>query len=182
MELIYSKDDTAPDAVEATEWLQNHLGVKDLYFDAICQSQVSFQIHEGDGDNRIFEHKGVFYVLQSSCGKYEELFTATAAEINQLLNQYRNTLTKPPAATVKHRAVRSFVAQYFKPSGKFYTEGEFDLEVTVLAGGTVYMQDVVDHLRAQQEASRLPGLASGKEFTIYVTHEDGFPCLIPPLT
>lgn len=181
MQLIYRKDDVAPDATGATAWLQNHLGVKDLYFDVILQSRVSFQIHKDDGDDRIFEHEGVFYVLQSSCGKYEELFTATTEEVNQLLNQYRDTLTKPPAETVKHRAVRSFVAQYFKPSGKFYTEGQFDLEVTVLEGGTVYMQDVVNHLLAQQKASRLPGLISGREFTIYVTQEDGFPCLIPPL-
>ena len=80
-----------------------------------------------------------------------------------------------------------FTVQYFKPSGKFYSEGHFDLSVTVIEGGTVYMHDVFEHLKTLQAAlhtgGSLPGLVvgAGKGFTLYVTHLEGYPGLIPPL-
>lgn len=182
MKRIYTKDDAAPDAQSAETWLEQHLGVKDLYFNVIIQSQVSFKIHEGDGDDHVFEYNGVYYVLRSSCGKFEDVFTATVDEVKQLIDQYRDTLTKPQVVE-QHRAVRSFRAQYFKPYGKFHTNGKFDLEVEVLKGGTVYMADVTDYLKRAQQEGTLPGFmpGCGQEDTIYVTHEEGFPCLIPPL-
>lgn len=183
MQLIYSKDETAPDAVGAAAWLQNHLGVKDLHFEVIYQSPVSFQIHKDDGDTRLFEHNGVFYVLQFSCGKYEEVFTATADEVSQLLNQYRDTLTKPSVAKVKHKAVRTFDVQYFKTTGKCHTESRFDLEVKLLENGEPYMEEAYSHVRQLQQAGTLPGLSPGcgKEYTILVSHPDGSCRLLPAL-
>lgn len=92
-----------------------------------------------------------------------------------------------PAPPTPSRQVLRFTVQYFKPSGKFYTEGEFTLAVKVLERGSVYMQDVFDHLKQLQaevsSGGSLPGLlpGAGREFTLYVNHPEGYPGLIPPL-
>lgn len=91
------------------------------------------------------------------------------------------------ALSTDNRQVLSFTVQYFKPSGKYYDEGKFDLSVTVMPTGTVDMEEVFDHLKQlqaeQHTGGSLPGLVAGfgKEFTLYVTHPEGYPGLIPPL-
>lgn len=79
-----------------------------------------------------------------------------------------------------------FTVWYFKPSGKFYCEGEFDLETDNCGSEehpTAYMHDAVDYLfdlRARRQP--MPGLiGSWLEGCIVVNSEDGFPVLINPL-
>jgi len=182
MQTIFTKDDAAPDAIGAQRWLEDHLGVKNLYFDVIFKSPVSLKLHAGDGDWHIFQHKDVLYVFESSCGVYETVATATADEVRQLIDGHVSVLVTPKERP-KHRTVKSFEAQYFRSTGKYHTGGKFDLEVTVLEGGTIYMQDVVDFLKAAQQDGTLPGLmrGCGQEYSIYISHADGYPVLIPAL-
>ena len=81
MQKIYSKDECAPDAKSAEVWLKEYLKVKNLYFDVIFKSPVSFKIQAGDGDTQIFKYQGMYYIVECSCGVYEDVYTATEAEV-----------------------------------------------------------------------------------------------------
>lgn len=75
--------------------------------------------------------------------------------------------------------VHKLELQYFKPSGKYYSSGEF---LTTEED----MLKVFDYVKLCQTEGKLPGLTpgGGKNFTIYVNaenHPNGFPILIPPL-
>lgn len=69
--------------------------------------------------------------------------------------------------------------QYFKKSGKFYSDGEYETQLT-------HPHEVSDEIRQMQVDGKLPGLVdgSGKEFYIYTALETldlGFPMLFQPL-
>lgn len=65
--------------------------------------------------------------------------------------------------------------QYFKKSGKYYSEGHYFTEKS-------YMGDVFDEIYQKLKDENLPGLRRGAvEFIIYVDadeHPNGFPALL----
>jgi hypothetical protein len=67
---------------------------------------------------------------------------------------------------------------YFKASGKYYTDGEYETEHE-------HMWEVFDEIKQMQAEGRLPGLVPGcRAFTIFVdasAHPVGFPALIHPM-
>lgn len=68
---------------------------------------------------------------------------------------------------------------YFKPSGKYYSSGEYGSTCT-------QMYEVFDEVRTLQADGKLPGLClgGGKDFTIHVDSDDpdvGCPALIHPI-
>jgi hypothetical protein len=74
---------------------------------------------------------------------------------------------------------------YFKASGKFYTSGQIGWRVPMCDDGrTPYMDEVVQRVRRMQHAGKpLPGIVSPwTDGYVYVTCDDGFPCLLQPLT
>ena len=80
----------------------------------------------------------------------------------------------------------TFDVWYFKPSGKFYASGKFNLE-TANCGTSehpiAYMHTAVDYLEELRASGNpMPGLmGSWKNGCIVVNCEDGFPVLINPL-
>lgn len=86
-------------------------------------------------------------------------------------------------ATEMERKTFLFKIDYFKPNGKWYTEHAFEREVRSIGTGP-YMHDVTAYIRGLRDSgSSLPGLSStGWKGFIYVTCDDGFPCLILPVT
>ena len=70
--------------------------------------------------------------------------------------------------------------QYFKQTGKFYSDGEFEVP------DDTHMYQVFNRVRFLQEHGMLPGLIvnGGREFRIYVDgdlHPLGYPAIIEPL-
>lgn len=76
----------------------------------------------------------------------------------------------------------TFTVQYFKGTGKFYSEGTFALATLPVAGDGPYMYDAVNHIKKLRAAGEpLPGLSSSwKDGFIVVDHDQGFPILILP--
>ena len=73
----------------------------------------------------------------------------------------------------------TFEVQYFKPSGKFYTEGRLTMLVGVGTTGVLNMWEVSARLRGLQAEGNLPGI-NGKDWIIYVNHPmGGCPFIIP---
>ena len=74
--------------------------------------------------------------------------------------------------------------EYYKNSGKYYSDEQFEYEFTILPhegteNFTVYMPEVTDFIRKCHARRCLPGLTSGQwEGPIRVTTEHGYPCLI----
>lgn len=63
---------------------------------------------------------------------------------------------------------------YFKPSGKFYAEGTFNLDVKWVNPGLPYMYDVFDAVRNRAKEGTLPGLNPGTwEGPIHVACANG---------
>lgn len=67
---------------------------------------------------------------------------------------------------------------YFKPSGKYYSTGEYFSHMQ-------WMYQVFEEVKFKRDYGKLPGLISGfgKDFIIYVDSEDhpnGYPGLIVP--
>ena len=78
----------------------------------------------------------------------------------------------------------TFTIQYFKLSGKYYTETVLNMNVRACTGPgprTAFMHDAVEKLQSMvRNKEQLPGLSSrGWEGHILIDCEDGFPCLIP---
>jgi hypothetical protein len=92
MQRIYSKDECAPDAQGAVQWLNEHLGRKPTDLSIVHGAAVHFGISAGDGSTEIFEKDGVFYVLEFSCGVYEDVLTATREEVGALIEKLRDQL------------------------------------------------------------------------------------------
>ena len=73
---------------------------------------------------------------------------------------------------------------YFKPSGKFYSEGEYGHEqdnTNGLTPNTCYMAAVITAIRESQiHRTPLPGLIGTWDGPILVDCEQGYPCLILP--
>jgi hypothetical protein len=88
MQKIYSKDECAPDAIPAKQWLQSRFGVKSLYFDVIMPSHYFLRMESGDGSTEIFKHNGQFYVMEFSCGIYEEVYIASPEEVRQQVEKF----------------------------------------------------------------------------------------------
>ena len=68
----------------------------------------------------------------------------------------------------------------FKQSGKYYTHYDITCRAKKLypekdENYTLYMPDVVDAIRENMINGKLPA-----EFTYYVTHDHGYPCLVHP--
>lgn len=84
------------------------------------------------------------------------------------------------------RAKRLFLIEieYFKPSGKFYSEAKTFILAGDCADGTgpsiCYMHDVTDEILRMRAKKRLPGLSGGWDGPIHVSCRDGFPCLVMP--
>lgn len=82
----------------------------------------------------------------------------------------------------------SFEVWYFKESGKFYTESNWETEVDALGpeGNAPYMQEAVARLRGLRDSGgqgAMPGLSQWTEGwagPILLNHPEGYPCLILP--
>lgn len=74
--------------------------------------------------------------------------------------------------------------KYFKPSGKFYSEGTYKGEFTdcgTKGHPSCYMTEVVDEINHKRRSGGpLPGLNGVWSSYILVDCEDGFPVLITP--
>jgi hypothetical protein len=82
-----------------------------------------------------------------------------------------------------HRRPTCVTLTYFKPSGKYYSEGEFTRDYMRVGnlGEVVYLPEVIEDVRAMQERGELPGLTSGRwEGAILITAEDGGQHLLRP--
>lgn len=71
-----------------------------------------------------------------------------------------------------------FTVIYFKPSGKYYTEGRFNVPAAT------HMGEVCDWLRQEFAAGRAPGLSgwSGYYHAVIMPNEScpfGYPCMFP---
>lgn len=68
------------------------------------------------------------------------------------------------------------VLTYFKPTGKYYSEGEYETEKQ-------YMYEVYDEVRQKADNKTLPGIC-GNDWIILVSvdenHPNSYPCLIMP--
>lgn len=87
--------------------------------------------------------------------------------------------------------IRKIQVEYFRPSGKFYTESELEFEdgtepLTKSGMPTVAnMYAIRKHIIELQEQGNLPGLTKGSKWengTIWFNSEDGYPCIIVPET
>lgn len=67
---------------------------------------------------------------------------------------------------------------YFKPSGKYYSEGEYETQKQ-------HVFEIFEEVRARSNDGQHPGLMPGmKTFTILVDpvgHPQGYPALIHPI-
>lgn len=63
---------------------------------------------------------------------------------------------------------------YFKPSGKWYTDGVFTSKLE-------YMYEIFDHVRDLRNTSKLPGLGSGSWDGYILVTSDDHPCAYPGL-
>lgn len=85
---------------------------------------------------------------------------------------------------IMHKLNFKFSVQYFKPSGKFYSSGEFTLLATDCGPPghpTAYMDDAVQWLRGLGRNESLPGLISSKwDGFIVADSDEGHPVLIVP--
>jgi hypothetical protein len=87
------------------------------------------------------------------------------------------------AATTKK--VTKFSVEYFKPSGKFYTEATFEWAADYV-GETVVMHHAAAYIRGLRDSGgqgAMPGLSDqseGWDGFIRINHPDGFPVLILP--
>lgn len=76
--------------------------------------------------------------------------------------------------------------EYYKVSGKFYTDTKFTKEFTCIFNedgsiSTVYMPEVSEYIKDLREHQCLPGLTGGPwSGPIRITTEKGYPCLIMP--
>jgi hypothetical protein len=84
MQRIYSKDECAPDARSAWRWLAEEKNA--------CRGLTSVELAAGDTSWTVFQHAGTFYVLEFSCGVYEDVFTATREEVGALIDKARDQL------------------------------------------------------------------------------------------
>ncbi len=73
--------------------------------------------------------------------------------------------------------------EYFKPSGKFYSEGDAEMlaqdcgnDYEEVHYPICYMQDIVDEVKKMME---LPGLSGKWDGPIHISCEQGYPVLIP---
>lgn len=78
---------------------------------------------------------------------------------------------------------------YFKPSGKFYTESNYEFESKRQTDGNgPIMSDVVAQVRGWRDCGgqgSLPGLSAysdGWDGPILIDCEEGYPCLLMPTT
>lgn len=82
------------------------------------------------------------------------------------------------------RAIPKVTVTYFKASGKYYADHEYDAgnECLILGDTVLAMDRVIDKYKMQVDLSgSAPGLSSnGKEFYKVFTAEDGYPVLIKP--
>ena len=74
---------------------------------------------------------------------------------------------------------QTVILTYFKPSGKYYSEGRFDTN-----HDTEY--NVVADVKVMQRIGNLPGLVEngGREFSIHISYGEGklsVPALVRPL-
>jgi hypothetical protein len=85
MQRIYSKDECDRDAQSARLWLHEK-GVES------GRASVSVDLSIDDASWTVFKHSETFYVLEFSCGVYEDVFTATREEVAALIDKARDQL------------------------------------------------------------------------------------------
>lgn len=75
---------------------------------------------------------------------------------------------------------------YYKPTGKYYSSGSFDMELCWIEGGNCcYSYPVVDEIQHLRETGKAPGLINGgKEFVwvarvFYNGEEEGSYIMLP---
>jgi len=76
------------------------------------------------------------------------------------------------------RRVFTFQIEYYRKSGKYYSDGEVNLEVKVLGGGKGFphMTEAVNAIMALE---KMPGLTgSGWDGPVRITCDEGYPCLV----
>jgi hypothetical protein len=97
------------------------------------------------------------------------------------------TATSPRWAGQRHKFTIRLT--YFKPSGKYYTDAEFEWEGAACGDGpepSCYMNDAVAHVRGTRDGGgqgSMPGLSEhgeGWDGFILVDCDRGFPALILP--
>lgn len=75
---IFSKDECAPDAISAKQFLSEKFGKS--YFKIILD--VGFIRNDfGDGSSVLFLHEGVYYLIEYSCGVYEDVYTLDKEDV-----------------------------------------------------------------------------------------------------
>lgn len=78
---LYEKDECAPDAKSAREWLSENLGIHDF------DSKITLDY--GDTMIHFFEHdREVFYGVEYSCGKFETVRRYDAGELRDLVFKF----------------------------------------------------------------------------------------------
>lgn len=70
--------------------------------------------------------------------------------------------------------------QYFKASGKYYTEGSYRSQTPDILPNVIAMYKVVDEIKEMRRTRTLPGVTNGSDFIIYATCDKGHPVLIFP--
>ena len=88
----------------------------------------------------------------------------------------------------KIKKLLTFNIQYFKMSGKYYTEGDFQFNCTIIPCDTettltytTCMDDVVEEIKRMHSLYESPCLSSWhNDFYTLVNHENGYPVLIIP--
>ena len=69
---------------------------------------------------------------------------------------------------------------YFKPSGKYYTSGEYETSAEV-KDGMVSMYIVSDEIKRMRSEKKLPGIVNGSGFFIVADCAEGYPIMLHPL-
>jgi len=93
MRKIYSKDDAAPDALPATQWLSNNLGMSEETLAAMFRDN-SIKIDYQDEMVRVTFFAGVIYVIIYSCGVNEDVYIASQQTLAELVSKYSEVLSK----------------------------------------------------------------------------------------
>jgi len=93
MRRMYSKDDAAPDALTAMQWLSNHLSMSEETLAAMFKDN-SIKIDCQDEMVRVTFFAGVIYVIIYCCGVYEDVYIASQQTLAELVAKYSEALSK----------------------------------------------------------------------------------------
>ena len=78
---LYEKDECAPDAKSAREWLSENMGIHSF--------ESKIRLDYGDTTIHFFEHnRDVFYGVEYSCGKFEAVRLYDAVELRDIVFKF----------------------------------------------------------------------------------------------